>query len=103
MENQMYHYATVSKALDELKEKGFTVDFNLNEDRIKNSVDEFEIVHIYRYEGQSDPGDEATVYGIKSNKGEKGVYVTGDLSMAEKSASRTLYELSIKGRENRFQ
>ena len=99
----MYHYATVSKALDELKEKGFTVDFNLNEDRIKNSVDEFEIVHIYRYEGQSDPGDEATVYGIKSNKGEKGVYVTGDLSMAEKSASRTLYELSIKGRENRFQ
>ena len=103
MENQMYHYATVSKALDELKEKGFTVDFNLNEDRIKNSVDEFEIVHIYRYEGQSDPGDEATVYGIKSNKGEKGVYVAGDLSMAEKSASRTLYELSIKGRENRFQ
>ena len=99
----MYHYATVSKALDELKEKGFTVDFNLNEDRIKNSVDEFEIVHIYRYEGQSDPGDEATVYGIKSNKGEKGVYVAGDLSMAEKSASRTLYELSIKGRENRFQ
>jgi hypothetical protein len=95
----MYHYATVSKALEELKEKGFTVDFNLQEDRIKNGGDEFEIVHIYRYEGQSDPGDEATVYGIKSNKGEKGVYVAGDLSLAEKSASRTLYELSIKGRE----
>jgi hypothetical protein len=101
MDTNMYHYATVSKALEELKEKGFTVDFNLQEDRIKNGGDEFEIVHIYRYEGQSDPGDEATVYGIKSNKGEKGVYVAGDLSMAEKSASRTLYELSIKGRETR--
>lgn len=102
METQMYHYATVSKALEELKEKGFTVDFNLDEDRIKNCGDCFEIVHIYRYEGQSDPGDEATVYGIKSDKGEKGVYVAGDLSFTEKSASRTLYELSIKGRENRF-
>jgi hypothetical protein len=101
MDTNMYHYATVSKALEELKEKGFSVDFNLQEDHIKNGGDEFEIVHIYRYEGQSDPGDEATVYGIKSNKGEKGVYVAGDLSMAEKSASRTLYELSIKGRETR--
>lgn len=97
----MYHYATVSKALQELKEKGFTVDFNLEEDRIANCGDCFEIVHIYRYEGQTDPGDEATVYGIKSDKGEKGVFVAGDLSFADKSATRTLYELSIKGRENR--
>lgn len=96
----MYHYATVSKALEELKEKGFTVDFNLQEDRIKNGGDEFEIVHIYRYEGQTDPGDEATVYGIRSKNGEMGVFVAGDLSMLEKSASRTLYELSIKGRQN---
>jgi len=96
----MYHYATVSKALEELKEKGFTVDFNLQEERIKNGADEFEIEHIYRYEGQTDPGDEATVYGIRSKTGEKGVYVAGDLSMAEKSATRTLYELSIKGRQS---
>ncbi len=103
METQMYHYATVSKALEELKGKGFTVDFNLDEDRITNCGDCFEIVHIYRYEGQSDPGDEATVYGIKSDKGEMGVFVAGDLSFSEKSASRTLHELSIKGRENRFE
>ncbi len=103
METQMYHYATVSKALEELKEKGFTVDFNLDEDRITDCGDCFEIVHIYRYEGQSDPGDEATVYGIKSDKGEMGVFVAGDLSFSEKSASRTLHELSIKGRENRFE
>ena len=99
METQMYHYATVSKALEELKNKGFTTDFNRCEDRIKNHGEDFEIVHIYRYEGQSDPGDEATVYGIQAKDGEKGVFVLGDLSFSEKSASRTLYELSIKGRE----
>ena len=103
MDNQMYHYATVSKALEELKEKGFTVDFNLQEDRIVNCKDDFEIVEIYRYEGITDPGDEATVYGIKSNKGEKGVFVAGNSTFTEKSAAMTLHELSIKGRENRLQ
>ncbi len=31
---QMYHYATVSKALDELNENGFSYDFNLPEENI---------------------------------------------------------------------
>ncbi|MEZ0006584.1 MULTISPECIES: hypothetical protein [Flavobacterium] len=99
MDHQMYHYATVSKALEELAEKGFTVDFNLEADRIKDCGDCFEIVHIYRYEGATDPGDEATVYGIKSDKGEKGVYVSGDLSFSEDEAAQTLHELIIKGRQ----
>ena len=43
----MYHYATVSKALEELKEKGFTVDFNMQEDKIINSPADFKIVHIW--------------------------------------------------------
>lgn len=37
MDRQMYHYATVSKALQELKDKGYTTDYNLEEDRIKKT------------------------------------------------------------------
>lgn len=94
----MYHYATVSKALEELAQKGFTTDFNREEDKIVSHPEDFEIVHIYRYEGESDPGDEATVYGIRSAKGEMGVFVAGDLSMDDKSATKVLNDLSIKGR-----
>lgn len=100
MDSQMYHYATVSKALEELYGKGFLVDFNLQEDRIVNNSNDFEIVHIYRYEGQTDPGDEATVYGIQSKEGEKGVFVAGHETYAESEAARTLHEISIRGREN---
>lgn len=100
MERQMYHYATVSKALKELNDKGFTTDFNLDEPRILRHADDFEIVHIYRNEGESDPGDEATVYGIQSKStGEKGVFVAGDLSLGDKNASRVLHELMIEGRK----
>lgn len=101
MDKRMYHYATVSKALEELKEKGFTIDFNINEKRIIDSPDDFEIVHLYRYEGESDPGDEATVFGIKSSTGEKGVFVAGLSTFADNSAAMVLNELTIKGREDR--
>ena len=94
----MYHYATVSKALEELKEKGFTVDFNIQESRIINSPDDFVIEHIYRYEGETDPGDEATVFGIRSNTGEKGVFAAGLAAYADKSATMVLNDLIIKGK-----
>lgn len=98
MDRQMYHYATVSKALQELNEKGFTTDFNLEEDRIINNTEDFTIEHIYRYEGESDPGDEATVYGIKSSRGERGVFVASPGAYTENSAARVLLDMSIKGR-----
>jgi len=99
MEKQRYHYTTVSKALEELKEKGFTIDFNIQESKIINNPRDFEIVHIYRYEGESDPGDEATVFGIKSVSGEKGVYVAGLAASADNSAALVLNDLAIKGKE----
>lgn len=98
MSKHMYHYATVSKALEELNDKGFTTDFNLDEERIINDCNNFEIEHIYRYEGETDPGDEATVYGIKHKDGEKGVFVAGYGAYSEKSAAKMLEDMSIKGR-----
>ena len=99
MERQMYHYTTVTKALEELKDKGFTVDFNIQENRIVNSPDDFQIEHVYRYEGESDPGDEATVCGIKSSTGEKGVFVAGLSAFTDNTAAMVLNELTIKGRQ----
>ncbi|MFP9113271.1 hypothetical protein ACLI1A_04980 [Flavobacterium sp. RHBU_3] len=96
MDSQMYHYATVSKALQELAEKGYTTDFNLEEDRIKK--EDVTIEHIYRYEGESDPGDEATVYGISIKSGEKGVYVVSPGAYTEKKAAKILLDMSIQGR-----
>jgi hypothetical protein len=95
---RMYHYSTVSEALDDLNEKGFTFDFNLHEEDIKKNPHKYEIVHIYRYEGDTDPGDEATVFGIKCSTGKKGVFVAGLSAFTENSAAMVLHELSIKGR-----
>lgn len=95
---QTYHYATVSKALDELNENGFTYDFNLHEEDIAKNPQKYEIKHIYRYEGDSDPGDEAVVYGIQSTSGKKGVFVAGFSANSITDAAQALINISIKNR-----
>ncbi|WP_016989542.1 hypothetical protein [Flavobacterium sp. ACAM 123] len=96
--NQMYHYATVSKALDELNENGFTYDFNLHEKDIAKNPKKYEIKHIYRYEGNTDPGDEAVVYGIQSKSGKKGVFVAGFAANSISDAAQALLNIGIKNR-----
>jgi len=95
MENR-YHYASVSKALEELNTLGFTIDYNLQEGVIMDYPDSYQIVKIYRYEGDSNPDDEAVVYGIKANSGEKGVFVAGFSANSESDAAKVLRELTIK-------
>ncbi|QBZ98770.1 hypothetical protein [Flavobacterium sangjuense] len=92
-----YHYASVLKALEELKALDFVVDFNLQEEAIMNNPENYQILHIYRYEGDTSPDEEAVVYGIKSNTGEKGVFVAGFSANSESRAAQVLLELSIKG------
>lgn len=92
------YYATVKDALDKLKEQGYTTDFNLEENCIvchagKFNADDFEITSIYRYEGDSNPGDESTVYGIESMTGIKGVLVTSYGAYSDKMSDDILQKL----------
>lgn len=97
----IYHYATVSEATNELNKRGFTVDFNLEENCItcgfeKFKNDEFEIKEVYRYEGNSDPGDEAVVYGIESKNGVKGILVGGYGNSSDNISPAMLNKLAFK-------
>lgn len=92
----IYHYASVSEALEDLNKNGFINDFNLHDENIKKNPHQYKIVHIYRYEGNTDPGDEAVVYGIKSLSGEKGVFVAGFSANSENDAAQILQKISIK-------
>lgn len=97
----MYHYATVEKALNELKDKGFSIDFNVEEKQILQNPNNYGIIEIYRYEGMSNPDDEATVYGIEDfTTGNRGVFVAGNLSFAENDVAKILLKLEIDDRKN---
>jgi hypothetical protein len=78
----MHTYDTVTGATKGLKERGYTIDFNREENCLichegKFNPDEFEIVEVHRFEGPTDPADEAVVYAIESKTGLKGILVDG--------------------------
>lgn len=80
----MFTYDTVVEAVKGLKQRGYSIDFNLEPDRLvchqtplSLAPSDFEITEFYRFEGNSDPDDEAVVYAIESENGQKGLLVTG--------------------------
>jgi hypothetical protein len=93
------HYETVSKAIEELRRQGYTTDFNIEGNFIeyhegKFSAGDFEIDDVYRYEGISDPADEAAVYAISVVNGIKGILVTGYGVSAETTSTEILQKLN---------
>ena len=78
----MKNYDTLIEALQDLKKRGYEIDFNLHSDGSRcHSGDlhlhpeDFEIREMYRFEGMSSPDDNSVVYAIESKTGLKGVLV----------------------------
>ena len=97
----MVVYDTVSEAVNGLKKRGFVLDFNLSENCLVCAngplqVEDFEIAESYRFEGNSDPSDEAAVYAIESLDGkQKGVLVTGYGISAEGISAEMVKKLQL--------
>lgn len=89
-------YGTLSQTINGLKAEGYTRDFNIRKDclvcsetKIELAPDDFNIDGVFRFEGESNPDDEAVLYAISSTKdGSKGVLVNGyGISADEASAA----------------
>lgn len=78
-------YGTLSETINGLKKDGYSLDFNVRQERIichesnmELSPEDFEIDKVYRFEGASNPDDQSVLYAISSSKsGAKGVLVNG--------------------------
>lgn len=99
---------TLTEVVNKLRKDGYAEDFNLQ----KNSLvcqrgnysvfhDEFVIDKVYRFEGNSDPADEATVYAISSPKyGIKGILVNGAGIYTDDITDEMLNTLKMGGQEH---
>jgi hypothetical protein len=99
----MNEMTTLSEILDKLKKEGYTIDFNLTSNCLEcadNSLqihpEDFVVDKFYRFEGESDPGDEAIVYAISSTKHDlKGTLVNGYGPFADDIAEELVHALKI--------
>jgi len=78
------HMQTLSSCLNNLLLVGFSTQFKAFPDGLLSLTnekvykpDQVQIVHFYRFEGESNPSDNAIVYAIETFDGEKGTLVNG--------------------------
>ena len=88
----MMHMNTLTERMEDLRQKGYTYDFGPRKDYLEETTtdtklksDEFTVDKFYRFEGESDPGDEMTLYAITTNSGMKGVFVAAQGTYSEVS------------------
>lgn len=98
----MIKYATMVEALDNLRERGFTNDFNLRENGIECTrlqlqlhPEDFEIVEMHRFEGATNPDDSSVVYAIEGKGGLRGVMVDAYGVYANPMSTDLLAKLSM--------
>jgi hypothetical protein len=78
----MKNYKTLSEATNDLKARGYTLDFNIKADCVECPAqdlrlypEDFMIDEFHRFEGMSNTDDNSIVYAISSKAGVKGVLV----------------------------
>lgn len=70
---------TLSSCTRKLSEEGYTAQFKASKEGLESldthqvfSPEDVRIVNFYRFEGESDPSDNAILYAVETNTGEKG-------------------------------
>jgi hypothetical protein len=99
----MHSYDTVVAAINGLKQRGYSLDFNLafdkltcNENEICLNPGDFEITEVYRFEGETNPSDEDVVYAVESKDQKiKGVVTSAFGIYADTLSSEMIRKLSM--------
>ena len=78
----MKHYDTLSEAISDLQQRGYTHDFNLQAEclecaslKIEIEPEDFKVDETYRFEGMSSTDDNCILYAISSKNKIKGLLV----------------------------
>ncbi|HYC87089.1 MAG TPA: hypothetical protein VEB86_17770 [Chryseosolibacter sp.] len=84
-----------------MREMGYTEDFQVDKNGLSKfgqgtkvyKPEEVRIVNFYRFEGESDPGDNTIMYVIETNDGVKGTLVDGYGAYASDDVSKFIVQV----------
>ncbi|MGW8123596.1 phosphoribosylpyrophosphate synthetase [Roseivirga echinicomitans] len=100
----MGKYTTLSEAINDLTLKGYTFNFNIQEDCVvcaenKSQLqpDEFEIDEVYRFQEMSDVDNENILYAISSSlHNMKGLLVSAYGIYADSASTKLIAKLDMR-------
>jgi hypothetical protein len=96
------NYETLSEAMNALKKKGFTYEFDIKNANLyhKDAEKEFKahqlkVVEIHRFEGLTNPADSSILYAILCEDGSKGLLVDAYGMYADTDKTAFMSEVEI--------
>lgn len=96
-------YTSLSKAIEDLKDKGYDVDFNLVDDGIESkhhkktwNASQIEVEDAMRFEGMTNPSDNSVLYVINTDSGEKGLLVDAYGAYSGQISQEMIQKLKIE-------
>jgi len=99
----MKSYDTLSEAVEDLKKRGYQLDFDLKPDGLESKdpkmtlrPEEFMVDEFYRFEGDSNPADASVVYAISASNKLKGLIIDAYGAYAESLSFEMLHKLKMK-------
>jgi hypothetical protein len=100
----MKPYTTLSETMNALRNEGYTEDFNLLQNclecrggQFQVFADEFKVDQYFRFEGASNPSDQAILYAISSDsKNLKGLLVNAYGIYSEPLTDEMMEKLDIR-------
>lgn len=99
----MKTFATLVDAINDLKKRGYTRDFNMRADCLECSQygnqlspEDFEIAETYRFDGNTDVDDEVILYAIESKDGLKGTLVNAYGIYADSTTAKMIAKLNFR-------
>ncbi len=100
----MKTYTTLSEAINDLLNKGYTFNFNIKNDCIECAEDnsqlqphEFEIDEVHRFQEMSDVDNESILYAISSIQNNmKGLLVNAYSIYADTASAKLIEKLNSK-------
>jgi hypothetical protein len=98
----MHAYDTVTEAIINLKQRGYILDFNLEENELvcfepslKLHPEQFHIHEVYRFEDNTDPDDQAILFAIETDDGHKGILLNAYGAKNDSIADALVQKLKI--------
>lgn len=109
-ENLNEYFGTLSETINGLVKLGYTHDFNIKDEcivcnttNITLSPDDFQIDHVYRFDGDSDPEYQSILYAISSSKFDlKGTLVNGYGTSSDEATTKLIEKLNTHNNQNKM-
>ena len=100
-------YSTLVQGINELRKKGFTHNFFVNEEgQLEEhsgkyyTASQVELVEFHRFDGMTNPSDDSILYAIKTNSGERGTVVDSYGSDGSEITSKFMNKVAQKQYDN---